>query len=232
MIYKNNSKEASVIQTKAIGFVGIDKGDLLIYLASILCCLDYKVTIFDHSHKQLLQYCIPESEGDFDKITYRGVDYQFFKPVKEENYKDYDIILLDLGEWTTIEEINGLDHVYLVTDSSRYHMEKYIDLLIDLRKNVNIIFKNICNCKINKQYLIETMKRSKVLLGKTYEVRLDPLDYEYEIRMQYEPYQEFKELSKPYESLLCLIVTEITGLDMQRIKKAYNRARKGVTYCK
>ena len=210
----------------------MDKQDLLIYLASILCCLGYKVTIFDHSHKQLLQYCIPESEGDFDKVTYRGVDYQFSKPMKEENYDLYNIILIDLGEWTALENVIGVDDIYLVTDSTRYNIEKYIDLLLDLRKRVNVIFKNMCNYKINKNYLIEAMKRSKVLLGKTYEVRLDLFDYEYEIRMQYEPYQEFKNLSKDYEILLCLLVIEITGADVQRIKKAFNQARKGVIHCK
>lgn len=230
--YIKNNKEASVIQTQTIGFVGIDKQDLLIYLASILCCLGYKVAVFDHSHKGLLQYCIPESEGDFDKVTYRGIDYQFSKPVKERDCELYDVILVDMGEWTGADYIAGLDNLYLVTDSSRYHTEKYIELLLDLKKRIHVIFKNMCDCKINRQYLIELMKRNKVLLGKTYEIRLDPLDYEYEIRMHYEPYQEFKSLSKDYESLLCALVSEITGVDIQGIKRAFNRARKGGAYCK
>lgn len=212
--------------------MGIDKQDLLIYLSSILCCLDYKVGVFDHSHKQLLQYCTPKSEGDFDKVTYRGVDYQFSKAVKSDDYEKYDIILIDFGGWVNPENIGFLDDIYLVTDSTRYQIEKNIEILLGLEKKVNIIFKNICDCKINKNFLMENMKRRKVLLGKTYEVKLDSIDYEYEIRMQYEPYQEFRNLSREYETLLFLLITEITGVDIQRIKKAFNRARKGAIHCK
>lgn len=220
------------IDRKIIAFVGIEKQDLLIYLASILYCMQYKVAIFDQSDKQLLQYCTAKSEGDFDRITYRGIEYVFSKSIKKEDYEPYDIILVDLGEWVTKENIGNFSKFYIVTDNSRYHVEKSIGLLLEIGKKTNVIFKNMCECKINKEYLVEDMKRKKITLGKTYEVKFDLIDYEYEIRMQYEPYQEFKSLSKGYENLLCSLIVEFTEVNIVTIKKAFKKARKGAFHCK
>lgn len=216
-----------MLSTKKIGFAGVCKYDLCIYLGTVLHNLQYRVLIIDNSHEQQMKFCIPKPDLPLKTYSYRGVDYQFQIPVDREPINNYDFVLVDLGTWMEERTAVGYDEVFLVTDGDRRHVEMYRELLTALKRPVSIILRDVCEYKITASYLMELLVEEPMNLVEKYVLRQDELDYEYRIRMQYEGCQDFRKLSASLEHVIVDIARNITSVSWMDASYAFRAARKG-----
>ncbi|BCN30240.1 hypothetical protein [Anaeromicropila herbilytica] len=132
---------------------------------------------------------------------------------------------------------NNLKQTYLITDSTKNNIEKVTDFINLFNQKVTIILRDICEGKLNMQYYLNTYFERYEYSIRRYQIPLDEVDYEYRIRLEYETFQDFKNISKEYQKVLMEVAKEMLKemiIDVEvsdkTLKKAFQLARKGVVY--
>lgn len=234
---------------KKIGFIGVKKQDLCIYLAAILNNLGYQVLVEDRSYEQEILNCIPDAaqgkgkffyhenepgselslvgehlESHYEKKTYKNVDY-----IGEtcELCEEYDYHLIDLGEWAQSLELKNLDEIILVTDCEKRNIEKYRKLFQIFSVPMSLVVRNICEFHKRNLFLQDYFHDVKWNLTERFLLPFDAVDEEYRICMQYEPYREFNRISEELNSLLIRLCKNNTENKLSQILYALKQARKG-----
>jgi hypothetical protein len=206
------------------------------------------VLIIDETNQ--ISNCIPTPSKQPEPIHYKGVDYvsrnnnKFGSELNSDDamFQQYDFILIltDIRDAVANKEklrveqdypmlMQNLKNTFIITDSKRNHMEGTVEFINHYNKAVSVIIRDICDSKLNMEYYINTYF-DKQLITKRYSLPLDEVDYEYRIRIEYEGFQEFRNISKEYQALLIHIINEMVEADEKEVKKAFQRAKKGVVH--
>lgn len=212
--------------TKKIGFLGVQKHDLCIYLGRVIHHLGHRVLTVDNSAEQQLKYCIPMPELPGQSFVLQGVEYGFQMPLDHIDISGYDYVFEDLGKWSPRQQ-SGYDEIYLVTDPQVMNMEQCRYLLQKLQNPVNLVLRDMCAYKIQDKRVIHFFEQEKTKIRNLYMIEQDILDYEYRIQMQYEPCREFHEISAGMEKTIMRMAQNITARSWMDIMYAYRAARRG-----
>ncbi len=234
---------------KKLGFVGVKKQDICIYFAAILNNLGYRVLVEDLSYEQEILSCIPalpnsrpkifyrrkesgtihgavaeENRMYFEKRTYKNVDYI---GRTEEDSREYDYLLVNLGEWAQSTQLKEVDEIILVTDCEKLNIEKYQKFLQIFSFPMSLVIRNIHVIHRKNKILREWMNLQEWNLIEKYFLPFRLNDEEYRIGMQYEPLDEFRRISENMKAVLVKFCREYTENKLSEILLALSYAKNG-----
>ena len=226
---------------KVIGFVGIDKYEIVLYLSQIIKNLGRSVLISDSSVYGALDDSISyvKEKSSNEIINYMGINYiNTIREEKvsyncqevlnlEENKEKYDFILIDFGFDVSADIYNLCDSAFIVTDMQKHNIRRAGSLADKINIPYSIIIKDMIKCKISSDYLAKSIQRSHPA-QMVYTVYKDTLDEEYKLKCQYNTRIGFKKLSKDFRNMLIAIVKSCNGdIEEKTITKALRMAESG-----
>jgi len=225
--------------TKFIGVAGMEEADFLIYLSELLVESGKKVAVLDYSPEGNIFALLPykkEEQEDQEKrqkgkeFTYHGVEYHRNEWEGEYTCQEFDIVFLTVGtgekQWDYPAEI-----WYIFLTANRMGMEKTIQDFSAEEQPVILFIRDYCDYKITASYIRSIWKKEKGNVAGWYEIPFDTLDYEYRIRMQYEPVNEYKQLSKEMKETLLTVASKLTGFTKKEEEAIYKRLKRGKRKC-
>lgn len=111
---------------KIVGFIGIDKYDIISYLAQLAGMYKKKVLVADYTSLQATMCTLP-SEDYEEVLHYRSADYRSSPSAGEiERYimeEEYDFIFMDLDFNIGKNVIKYCTQIYFVSDLQRHHLD-------------------------------------------------------------------------------------------------------------
>lgn len=106
---------------KVIGLVGIDKYDIIHYLAKVLHNLGQKVLVIDGSSRKAVTATLPAQGAVFD---FGGVDFVSGLDKAKANVRlsNYDFVIIDFGFQMGNKLILKCDEIWLITDEQKHNI--------------------------------------------------------------------------------------------------------------
>lgn len=228
-----------LINTKVIGFIGIEQFDIILYLSRVLKNLNKKILLFDLSENFKLSACIPFPDqllaidnSDCKVIDYSGVDIimkgEGSKKISSFIKQEYDYILIDFGFDLKNKEIIKCNELFLVTDFNKTNISKLNNYLFDSIKNKFLIFRDVVDGKITPIYVLEEhLPNLRIEKNQCSTLYQDYLDTKMKISWQYDDNIRFKKLSIHFKNWIKDTVAYLSNSTKKEIEKAYKAAERG-----
>ena len=219
------------MDNKIIGFVGIDKYEILLYLSRILYHLNKKVLLADFSETRSLTESIPIPEVLCESNTYldyRGIDFVKGQNYIFDMYRNYDYVLIDFGfNHEALSEIY-CDHLIYITDLQLHHAKGLGRLKALGSPKSYIIIKDVFHCKVTPDIILSEIKL-KTIIENIYIIEQDGLDIKFKIYSQYNQTFYFDKLSKSMKTFLKDILYQFDeNFSKSYIQSAYKKAERGM----
>lgn len=233
-------------ETRLIGFVGIDKYDIICYLARVLQKLKKRVLLVDASEEMALTESIPEPKrsekpddaADFKAVMeYRGIHYlnygsynSFVIEALAQQYREdgfYDCVLIDFGFRTNHNLVTQCDIMIGVTDQ-RIHNVRRLSLLPDTQGQKKVLLlRDYCSSGIPEKVILRTLRYQKSECEVLY-LYLNERDTALKLTSRYPGLATFRSISAEGKAtmkrLLLLLFPKVGGMELTR---AYRAAARG-----
>ena len=212
--------------------------DFLIYLSELLVESGKQVTVVDHSPDKDIFALLPFQEKE-NTFTYHGVEYQrdLWKDGEKLDiasvYYAFDIVFLMVGtesEESLLEYPAEVWYVFLT--ANRKGIEKTEQIFWEPDIPVFLFIRDFCDYKITASYIRGLWREARGNIAGWYEIPFDIIDYEYLTRMQYEPVNEYKQLSKEMQEVLITVASKLTGLTKKEEELIYKKLKRGKKRCR
>lgn len=225
---------------KRYGIIGEPCHDFVIYLASIIQNLNRSVLVIDYTQNNSIVHSIINGDEFVGLIEYKNIDY-IKGGYNAVNTLEYDVVFYVFSTGVSGESMKdslenkelteGYDEIFVITTMERNNIIKTAKFLLDIEyTSVHIIYRDMCESKIDQKYITMNFDLKSNDRIKNHFISLDIFDYEYRIRMEYEAYKEFKNLSEEYISFLKKIIRDLFDVSNKEINKAYSRAKRGQVF--
>lgn len=216
------------------------EADFLIYLSELLVESGKQVVVVDGSLEKDIFALLPVSEKEHT-FTYHGVEYQRDLWKGEEPsqifsyYCTFDIVFFIVG--TEISNKERLTEYpaevwYIFLTANRRGIEKTKQIVWEEKVPVFLFIRDFCDYKITASYIRNLWREARGKIDGWYEIPFDIIDYEYAVRMQYEPVNEYKQLSKEMQEVLVTVASKLTGLTKKEEAILYKKIKRGKKRCK
>lgn len=217
-----------------IGFAGVDKQDIVLYVARILYHLGKRVLIVDQSDSMAVKSSIPcPVELEKSMIEYRGMYFvngrAYEEDLKESIHKyGFDYIIMDYGFGFEDEVLCRLDQVIYVIDQQKHNVERLIHMIDNKCGHISLVIRDAVGHKSGMRNLIRHPKLNSIHKNRIFIIYQDELDTICKIKCQYEIAFSFSKLSAPAQNTLKELTREIVpGLDKKTFLSAYSKAKRG-----
>ena len=225
------------MENRIIGFLGVDKYDMILYLSRIIYRLNQKVLLLDCSENKALTYSVPMpshilyQESESFTVTYRGVDFAYNAPATREQLLEYqgvyDVILIDFGFEKNHQLLQNCSHIIFVMNQKLHNMIRVKENSVPKECKKFLIFYEIYGCKISLYYAMEELLL-EIPKEQIFEVTQESVDLKHSIDCQYNEVIRFHKLTKPYQKLLHSIVSYLyPEYNTKEKTKAYQKAKCG-----
>ncbi len=234
-----NGKDKEGIQ---VGFFGIEKYELLLYLSRILRQLGLSVLLVDYSENGALSAGIPvwEEFGEAGReemtaenapyqtaVDYCGIHFLRELMVGPSVRSRYDCVLIDFGfdlEHPAAAECRA---AVIVSDQQIHNIRRLRRPKLWERFRVYAVLKDLCPCRITPDYILEEMGL-KVEEGRRYAVYQDAWDTKCRISCQYSKLSPFVRISREYRDFLKNITRDLfPDFSKSEVDRAFRAAEKG-----
>jgi len=209
--------------SEIVGFWGVEKYDLILYLSHFLSAMNNKVLIIDNSETGALTYCIPVPSAlnpKVNKITFRNID--FVKDSNPSDFKGYDYIMVDYGFRITQKELTGCAKLFVVTDKQQHNIDSINKLKVS-SDEVYLILKDLTW----KDKAESILKAVTIGVNEAFYLNYDEADRAYMIELQHDEKLFLKKLSPEYKSLIQKIITNIFQIHSKEYGLAYKILKRG-----
>ena len=219
-------------EIKVIGFLGVDKYDMIHYISRILKNLSYKVLLVDYSESKALKNSIPIPSGldsSTNIVEYRSVDFSNELKPDADTINRYNYILIDFGFQTSHYELKNCTDIVFVTDLQQHNANRLLNFKIPIIHKY-LIIREVIKSKITADYVTQLLEPLKVIKGNHYIISQDTIDSRIMIECQYNNKFKFNRISNPFKDLLFDFISLITAETNteKEIKKAYKKAERGI----
>lgn len=220
-----------------VGFFGIDKYDIILYLSLILHQAGKKVLAADCSETGALSACIPKPKVPAGTITeYRGLFFmdcrRNMKPgsFKIPSLDNYDYFLADYGFQADDAAIRTLDRCIIVTDQQLHNAKNLssINRGTDQGIGYSLIIRDCADSRQKPGHLVAEIGLDDLPGLKLYASYLDEPDTKCRISCQYNGVFSFTHISAQMKSIVISLLHDIAPeLGRKESDKAYRKAMKG-----
>lgn len=235
-------KEKDSVNGIMIGFMGVEKYEMILYLSRILKQLGKQVLVLDCSENGALDagicYVREQEEIYGELLEYRGVDYINYT-LKEETYTEtygtyktvkeqYDFTLVDFGFQEKHPLILECNRCFLVTDQQRHNVLRLKEMARQLYIPFIVIIRDVLACKVSLRYFIDMFSG----IGRAEEIMIlyrNETDTKQQIQCQYSQGLNIHGLSKDTKEFLKktvqILIPELTKLEIARALKQAERGK-------
>lgn len=237
--YYSDAKDAT---TKIIGFVGCEKHDLIMYLASILQQMKESVILIDLTDEGALSECIQDVNISQEEITqpcimdYRGIHYvprfehwqlrmDIITPYLYHEDHEYKYVLVDFGYQTGHTALSQCDLIVSVSDMQKHNIIRIQSLMEVEGIHPIIVLRDVINCKIKPTDMIpkEYLDKENVTV-----LEFDIFDFIGRIQMQYSKQLHTARVSKQLQNLLFNITQVVKPeVNEKELSAAMVRVKRG-----
>lgn len=212
--------------SQIVGFIGIDKYEIILYLANVLVKLEKKVLLIDAAETSALSYCF-SVPGDVDlkreTITHVGLDYT--KNLDLELHKEkYDVILIDYGFSFRREDLEDHNSICLVTDKQLHNLNR-LSKVKAANQDTFLLLKNIDKADNINQIKYAFSKDLKII--NVYPFSTDNVDQIHTYSLQYGKEMRVKILSYEYKQIMKRFVIDLLGITEKEYKEAFKKLKRG-----
>lgn len=191
--------------TNAIGFVGIDCYDLILYLAKVLSVLGERVLVSDNSDTGALSCCIPEiTTWESGTVNYFGVDCTQDVNTIDESY---NWVFIDFGFSGRERELE-CDEIYYVTDYKRHNVKAIAEHLLSADILCGLIMRDRLTSKITMQSVLVDINSNTIAEDASYEIFEQQSDLTAQLMMQYNVGLSFKLMSQSMKEFICAFLSD------------------------
>ncbi len=212
-------------KAKIIGWIGIDKYDLIMYFSMLLSGTNKKVLLIDQSENEALSYCIPvpgalNPKGS--KVSYKNIDFINGKNVVDF-MDDYDYILIDFGFKTTHRDVYKCNKIFLVTDRQQHN----IDRITNLKAETEEVFLIYRDSRRNKISVLQSSIEQIIPIKSHFILDFYDFDKDKMVALQYSNQIQIHKLPRQMKYLLEQIMTEILNFNHYELGQAYKKLKRG-----
>lgn len=219
--------------TRTIGFVGVDKYDLIIYSAAALCQMGMHVLAVDYTNQQGLMLTVPAERGD-GRIQYCGIDYWGAPDcVSLEQVivsGDYDFVLIDFGFYYRHHTFLMCNDICFVTDLQKHNLEYLASIQINKETERTLVVRQVIAYKASKEYLKSICCCLGITNEEVFLLYLNEKDLKNQYNCQYNGKIGFKNGSASLKSLLEYWIGEWVQITGYPTKRAIKSAERGVYF--
>ena len=225
---------------KKILFVGTyDKTDFLLSLSKLLAYADQRVLLIDATRDRLYEYVVPivlegqrtieEFEGFELARGYRAL-HELLPDLAET--MEYDFLLIDSDDVTTVAEWGAVEREVLVTSFDLYCTRKNVNLIeryFREREEHRFFLKLVYHTDsvIDDSYIEHTLTYLPIMwVDPPIQLPFDEFDLATKIENQHFGRVQMKRLSKAMRNALIQLVERLTDWEARDIKAAYKRAER------
>lgn len=211
---------------KMIGFVGIEKYEIIHYLSRILFHLNQKILLADQSEERALACSIPVPFSDTREIIdYNGVDVSLGMNMDELRSVEYDYILADFGFQVHHPMLTICDEVYLVSDLQLHNIRNLSAMDLEKHQHRFLILKAFFVNKVNPDFIYEEMSHLMIHEDNSYALPMEERDYENCLNCQYENQISMKRISRYVKQLLYEML--LPDFSKNQLDRAFRLAERG-----
>ena len=234
-----NGKHGEGIQ---VGFFGIEKYELLLYLSRILRQLGLRVLLVDYSENGALSAGIPvwdqfggagreelaaENASYQTAVDYCGIHFLRELMVGPAVRSRYDCVLIDFGFELEHEAVRECSRAVIVSDQQLHNIHRLRHPLLWESMPVYAVLKDMCPCRITPDYILEEAG-VKAEEGYRYVIYQDAWDAKCRISCQYSKLSPFVRISREYREFLKNITKDLfPEFTKSEIDRACRAAEKG-----
>lgn len=161
---------------KFIGFIGIDKYDIIHYTARVLKNLGKEILLIDASERKALTASIPlTAETIFD---YNGIDFvsSLGAAKKYAVLSNYDYVLIDFGFQKNNPLIHKCNEIWLVSDMQKHNIMHLRSLKLQHTQPRFLILRDRGYTKI-LDYLVQLLKPLSIQKNTVFIIKEDENSY-------------------------------------------------------
>lgn len=228
--------EISLTRPTILGFIGVNKWDILTFLAMCLSKIDMNILLVNQTEENYLnQYFSTMADQDSNTYVEHIENVTFSNDFFTEDLGQYDICIVDFGTSIKgLEKYCEVDWAFIVSDLAKSNVIdiknqlRFIEKYLGFPKKIIAIYKDLVPCKIDRHYLEQVYHiGSTVNILTSYEFPWDSNNYCYDLLNQYNQQLTFKGISKPYQQFVSDVMEEVTGKEKDEIRKAMKKAIRG-----
>lgn len=228
-----------------VGFFGIEKYEILLYLSRIIKQLGKSVLLVDYSENGALSAGIPvwEKYGEYGEygtamvaeneeyktaVDYCGIHFMRNLALNEEVRKQYDCVLIDFGFELFHDAAVRCSKIVYVADQQLHNLKRLRDHDSWPQAETYAVLKDLCPCRITPEYILSEI-RLTLPEERQYAIYQDIWDLKCRISCQYSKLSPFVRLSRECRDFL----KDFTGaifpeFGRAAVDRAFRAAEKGV----
>lgn len=209
-----------------IGFLGIEKYDILIYLAKLLSADGKKVLIVDNNSNEALSSCVNIPSGlNPEKEVVTTKDKDFVKNQRVAKYeKRYDYILVDFGLSALHPDIDLCSSLLLVCDKQFHNQKIMQNIRKQLKQRSEGIYLVIRDVDPEGHY--ENLEEGLKFAG-CFFLDFDIVDRKKMLMLQYGREIKLSNISYQYKELLEKIMVGILCIEKKDYEKVLRKLKRG-----
>lgn len=214
------------MQAKLIGFVGIEKYDIIYYLASVISALNKSVLVVDSSDEESLKTTIPTIFlEENDVFHYKNMDVVLDPKTTSVDFNSYDYVLIDFGFDVKNKTLITMNEIYMVTDLQMHHAHEFKDLELGLYQERFLIVRDSLKYKSIDRYILQEFDSKSIGLHNSFALRLDEQDKLRMLDCMYNDSFKFNDISSSFQNLLYAILSP--DVSEKEFLKAFKIASRG-----
>lgn len=212
------------MNNKYVGFFGVDKYDVILYIASLISCADKKILLVDYSENKALSYSVQKPMNlDTEIYSTRIKNVDFLSADHINAALNYDYVFIDFGFNYEHVDVDKCQCYISITDQQIHNIESLKKLNpFDIGKAV-IILSGV-NYKIDSNFVAQQLNLKNN--DKMFFVYDDNVNTIHKLDCLYTNKISFKRCSKDFKAMIFGIVDLILSEDTQDIKKLYRLAER------
>lgn len=144
----------------------------------------------------------------------------------------FDVVFLVVGAVEEVISDYPAEAWYVFLTADRKGIERTKQTFWEADVPVFLFIRNFCDYKITAAYIRGLWKEARGNIAGWYEIPFDLIDYEYGIRMQYEPVNEYRQLSREMSEAVVTVASKISGLTKKEEETIYKKMKRGKKRCR
>lgn len=190
---------------KVLGLIGVDKYDLIHYLAKLLQRLGQKVLVIDGSSRKALTATLPMQNTVFD---FGGVDFVsgLDKAKANVHLNDYDFVIIDFGFQIGNKLIAKCDEIWMISDEQKHNIINLQNVKLSPQQPRFAVIRSETPNKLNN-YFLQLLAPLGITQNTMYKITENKESRRNRMRIMYQNIVSMKTLGDDILHVISLMIT-------------------------
>lgn len=192
---------------RMIGFLGVEKFDIIFYTARIMRNLNCNVLVMDFADEKSITYSIPNNTH-VPVFNYNGIDFISDESAIKLCGMQYDFILIDFGFNVNHKLLARCDEVYFVTNMFINNTSRLLETSLYENQERFLIIRDAYDYKNITSVITAAFSDLCITPDMTFVIPQDEQDLENQFECMYNSVHLVNAMSSEMEQVLILIASK------------------------